>query len=396
MVTIIAINLGYVVAGAITAEIVFNWPGLGTLTVDALATRDYPVLQGSSCSSPSPWSRQPRRRPRLRLPRSAGPRRERDRRSPATGPGAERWPAARPHAPRDFLRRFARPDRRGDRARDPASCSRSSALFPNLFVGPLETVTTATGEPLEPPSRGPHLRHRRARPGHAQPDGPRGADLDDDRAPGDAHHGPHRGLDRHRRGLRGRRGRQRPDAPDRLLPRPADVRPGDHPRADHPRHHRRRRPSSSASARRCIVIVVVIGAHVLGDDRPRSSGRQVLSLRERMFVDRARVIGSEPGPDHAPAHPAERREPDRGPGGHHLRRRGLHRDEPLVHRPRRPVRARRGASCSTTPSGPARRASGRGGTSPRRPSASCWSSSRSRSSATRSMTSSNPKSATRR
>jgi len=46
MVTIIAINLGYVVGGAITAEIVFNWPGLGTLTVDALAARDYPVLQG--------------------------------------------------------------------------------------------------------------------------------------------------------------------------------------------------------------------------------------------------------------------------------------------------------------------------------------------------------------
>jgi peptide/nickel transport system permease protein len=46
MVTIIAINLGYVVAGAITAEVVFNWPGLGTLTVDALAGLDYPVLQG--------------------------------------------------------------------------------------------------------------------------------------------------------------------------------------------------------------------------------------------------------------------------------------------------------------------------------------------------------------
>jgi peptide/nickel transport system permease protein len=46
MVTIIAINLGYVVAGAITAEIVFNWPGLGTLTVQALEERDYPVLQG--------------------------------------------------------------------------------------------------------------------------------------------------------------------------------------------------------------------------------------------------------------------------------------------------------------------------------------------------------------
>jgi peptide/nickel transport system permease protein len=45
-VTIVALQLGYVIAGAITAEIVFNWPGLGTLTVDALAARDYPVLQG--------------------------------------------------------------------------------------------------------------------------------------------------------------------------------------------------------------------------------------------------------------------------------------------------------------------------------------------------------------
>jgi peptide/nickel transport system permease protein len=45
-VTLVAINLGYVVAGAITVEVVFNWPGLGTLTVDALAARDYPVLQG--------------------------------------------------------------------------------------------------------------------------------------------------------------------------------------------------------------------------------------------------------------------------------------------------------------------------------------------------------------
>ncbi len=45
-VTLVAINLGYVVAGAITVEVVFNWPGLGTLTVDALSARDYPVLEG--------------------------------------------------------------------------------------------------------------------------------------------------------------------------------------------------------------------------------------------------------------------------------------------------------------------------------------------------------------
>jgi peptide/nickel transport system permease protein len=46
MVTLIAINFGYVIAGAITAEIVFSWPGLGTLTITALGARDYPVLQG--------------------------------------------------------------------------------------------------------------------------------------------------------------------------------------------------------------------------------------------------------------------------------------------------------------------------------------------------------------
>jgi peptide/nickel transport system permease protein len=45
-VTLIAINLGYVIAGAITVEVVFNWPGLGTLAVEALEARDYPVLQG--------------------------------------------------------------------------------------------------------------------------------------------------------------------------------------------------------------------------------------------------------------------------------------------------------------------------------------------------------------
>jgi peptide/nickel transport system permease protein len=45
-VSLIAINLGYVIAGAVTVEVVFNWPGLGTLAVEALEGRDYPVLQG--------------------------------------------------------------------------------------------------------------------------------------------------------------------------------------------------------------------------------------------------------------------------------------------------------------------------------------------------------------
>jgi peptide/nickel transport system permease protein len=46
MVTLVALNMGFVIAGAITVEVVFNWPGLGTLTVEALAARDYPILQG--------------------------------------------------------------------------------------------------------------------------------------------------------------------------------------------------------------------------------------------------------------------------------------------------------------------------------------------------------------
>jgi peptide/nickel transport system permease protein len=46
-VSLIAISLGYIVAGAITVEIVFNWPGLGTLVVEALTARDYPVLQAT-------------------------------------------------------------------------------------------------------------------------------------------------------------------------------------------------------------------------------------------------------------------------------------------------------------------------------------------------------------
>ncbi|WP_292523484.1 ABC transporter permease [Mesorhizobium sp.] len=46
VVTLVTLNLGYVVAGAITVEPVFVWPGIGGLTVEALNARDYPVLQG--------------------------------------------------------------------------------------------------------------------------------------------------------------------------------------------------------------------------------------------------------------------------------------------------------------------------------------------------------------
>jgi len=47
MVTVIALNLGFIVSGAIQIESVFSWPGLGQLTVNAVRERDYPVLQGA-------------------------------------------------------------------------------------------------------------------------------------------------------------------------------------------------------------------------------------------------------------------------------------------------------------------------------------------------------------
>ena len=47
MVTLIALNLGFTVSGAIQVEAVYSWPGLGALTVDAVGDRDFPVLQGA-------------------------------------------------------------------------------------------------------------------------------------------------------------------------------------------------------------------------------------------------------------------------------------------------------------------------------------------------------------
>ncbi len=47
IVTLIALNLGFTVSGAIQVETVFSWPGLGLLTVNAVSSRDFPVLQGA-------------------------------------------------------------------------------------------------------------------------------------------------------------------------------------------------------------------------------------------------------------------------------------------------------------------------------------------------------------
>jgi ABC-type dipeptide/oligopeptide/nickel transport system permease component len=45
--TLVALSLGYIVAGAILIEIVFSWPGIGRAVYDAVLERDYPMLQGA-------------------------------------------------------------------------------------------------------------------------------------------------------------------------------------------------------------------------------------------------------------------------------------------------------------------------------------------------------------
>jgi peptide/nickel transport system permease protein len=47
VVTIIALTLGFTIAGAIQVETVFSWPGLGSAIFEAVGRRDYPMLQGA-------------------------------------------------------------------------------------------------------------------------------------------------------------------------------------------------------------------------------------------------------------------------------------------------------------------------------------------------------------
>jgi peptide/nickel transport system permease protein len=47
LVTLIGLQAGFVLAGSYVVEFIFNWPGIGKLTLDAVASRDFPVIQGA-------------------------------------------------------------------------------------------------------------------------------------------------------------------------------------------------------------------------------------------------------------------------------------------------------------------------------------------------------------
>jgi len=46
LVTVLGLQIGFVLGGAFVVELVFNWPGVGLLALQAISTRDFPVVQG--------------------------------------------------------------------------------------------------------------------------------------------------------------------------------------------------------------------------------------------------------------------------------------------------------------------------------------------------------------
>ena len=99
-ITLVALSLGYIVAGAILIETVFSWPGIGLLpSTRPFRTRDYPMLQGaflvltlrwsSSTSSPTSSTSSSTRGSRMSTDGRSepGPRRGTPPRTPATGGG---------------------------------------------------------------------------------------------------------------------------------------------------------------------------------------------------------------------------------------------------------------------------------------------------------------------
>ena len=47
VVTVIGLQFGILMAGAVVTEVVFTWPGIGWLMVDSISNRDFPLVQAA-------------------------------------------------------------------------------------------------------------------------------------------------------------------------------------------------------------------------------------------------------------------------------------------------------------------------------------------------------------
>ena len=46
LVTLLGLSLGSLLGGTAVVEIIYNWPGMGNMAVNAISFRDYPLVQG--------------------------------------------------------------------------------------------------------------------------------------------------------------------------------------------------------------------------------------------------------------------------------------------------------------------------------------------------------------
>jgi peptide/nickel transport system permease protein len=47
VITVLGLQIGYLLGGVVIVETVFNLPGVGRFTIDAISARDYPVVQAA-------------------------------------------------------------------------------------------------------------------------------------------------------------------------------------------------------------------------------------------------------------------------------------------------------------------------------------------------------------
>jgi len=47
VITVVGLQMGTLLSGAVLTESVFAWPGIGRLLVEGILTRDYPIVQAA-------------------------------------------------------------------------------------------------------------------------------------------------------------------------------------------------------------------------------------------------------------------------------------------------------------------------------------------------------------
>ncbi len=129
--TVIALNIGFVVSGAITVETVFSIPGLGLLSTNAIGFPDFPVLQGTLPGGQRGCHRrEPRGQPHLRPARPAGAHMSQPLTSKATAPRLSTRQLSRQRRIASYRAELARVLRASQRPAGPGDPDRSSSWWP--------------------------------------------------------------------------------------------------------------------------------------------------------------------------------------------------------------------------------------------------------------------------